>query len=534
MSNARVLILGSGIAGLSAALKVARFADVDLVAKDSLSEGSTRYAQGGIASVWSKEDSFEEHVRDTMTAGADLCHFDVVDVCVREGPGRVQELIDLGVQFTKRSVHSADYDLHREGGHGKRRILHADDLTGLEIERALIAKVRENPRIHVHENHIAIDLITEGKILKQFRKPGRVLGAYVLDSASKAVKTFRADFTVLATGGLGKVYLYTSNPDVATGDGVAMAFRAGARVANLEFIQFHPTCLYHPSAKNFLITEAMRGEGAVLRNSRGKDFMKKYHPMGSLAPRDIVARSIDIEMKHSGDKFVLLDATHLPREELKKKFPNIDDKCAEFGIDIGRDPIPVVPAAHYSCGGVVADLQARATIEGLYAIGEVACTGLHGANRLASNSLLEAVVFAHRAATDIEKQITETGTAAAKMSVPDVPAWDSGRAVPLEDQIDIAASWLEIRTLMQTYVGIVRSNKRLARARKRLELIRDEVNADYWATIVNRDLIELRNLITVALLIVECAETRRESRGLHSTLDYPERNDTDFKRDTLI
>jgi L-aspartate oxidase len=541
--KARVLILGTGIGGLTAALKFAeKDVSVTLVAKADAAEGATRYAQGGIASVWSKEDSFEEHKRDTHAAGAGLCREDVVDLCVREGPARVRELIEWGVEFTR--THTPDggtdptegFDLHREGGHGKRRILHADDLTGLAIEKALLKRVRAHPSIELLENHTAIDLITEGKLLKRFRKPGKCLGAYVLDSSSGKVRTIEADLTVLATGGAGKVYLYTSNPDTATGDGIAMAHRAGAKVANLEFMQFHPTCLYHPTARTFLITEALRGEGAVLKNLNGEEFMNRHHPLASLAPRDVVARAIDLEMKRTGDKYVLLDATHLSREELQKKFPNITETLQRLGIDPALTPIPVVPACHYTCGGVLTDLNGKTTLDRLYAIGEVACTGLHGANRLASNSLLEAVVFAHQVAEssqEIFRSLSHEETASLH-TLDRLPEWDSGCAVPLEEQIDIAAHWLEIRTLMWNYVGIVRSNRRLERATRRLELLKAEIQTYYWHYLPTQELIELRNLIQVAELIVQCARLRKESRGLHSTVDYPETDDLYFKQDTLI
>ncbi len=537
-SEHTALILGTGIAGLSSAIKFARKGfQVTLVCKCDPAEGSTRYAQGGIASVWSENDSFEEHAKDTLNAGAGLCHKNVVEVCVREGPARVRELIELGVQFTRASNLPSgsmppDFDLHREGGHGQRRILHADDLTGWAIEKALLEQIERHPKIHVLRDHVAIDLITEGKLLKRWRKPGRCLGAYVLDTQSGKIIALGADVTVLATGGAGKVYLYTSNPDVSTGDGIAMAFRAGAHVANLEFMQFHPTCLYHPGARTFLISEALRGEGAVLKTVGGEEFMSRYHPMASLAPRDVVARAIDMEMKRTGDKHVLLDATHLTRKEAQRRFPNIDDICLKHGIDMTRSPIPVVPAAHYMCGGVLVDLNSQTNIEGLYAVGEVACTGLHGANRLASNSLLEAVVFAERAvehaAATIDRKLGP------RELPPSLPEWNSGHAVPIEEQVDIAANWLEIRSLMWNYVGIVRSNRRLERARRRIEILKAEVNAYYWNFILTRDLIELRNLLTVADLIVQCATQRRESRGLHYTVDYPERDDLFFGRDTVL
>ena len=538
----QVLILGTGIAGLSCALKFAeRFPAirVTLVAKDRADEGSTRYAQGGIASVWSEQDSFEEHVQDTLAAGAGLCRAEIVRLCVGEGPDRIRELIDWGVKFTKKDTGAAvdpteEFDLHREGGHSRRRILHADDLTGLEIERALLEQARGHPQIEILENHIAIDLITEGKAFKRWRRAGRCLGAYVLDSSNGRIRTLAADLTVLATGGAGKVYLYTSNPDVATGDGVAMAHRAGAQVANLEFMQFHPTCLFHPSAQTFLISEALRGEGAVLRTLQGEAFMARHHALADLAPRDIVARAIDSEMKRTGDRHVWLDATTIP--DVARKFPNISETCLRLGIDITKDLIPVVPAAHYLCGGVSVNEHGETTLTGLYAIGEAACTGLHGANRLASNSLLEAVVFANR--------VFEHGSATVRGLVdgnitrptpPDpIPEWDSGHAVALEEQIDIAANWLELRTLMWNYVGIVRSNRRLERARRRIDLLKEEVNTYYWNFLLTRDLIELRNLLTVAELIIQCALERRESRGLHYTVDYAERDDAKFSADTVI
>ncbi|OFZ55173.1 MAG: L-aspartate oxidase [Bdellovibrionales bacterium RIFOXYC1_FULL_54_43] len=554
-----VLILGTGIAGLSTAIKFAQKGiAVTLVCKSDRAEGATRYAQGGIASVWSKDDSFDEHKKDTQVAGAGLCNEDVVDLCVREGPARIRELIELGVKFTR--THDAvdpteSFDLHREGGHGQRRILHADDLTGWAIERALLEQVTKSPLIRVLENHIAVDLITEAKTVQTGaggRQPGQCFGAYVLspESESKsqsesqsrqsgAVITITADITVLATGGAGKVYLYTSNPDIATGDGIAMAYRAGAKIANLEFMQFHPTCLYHPSARTFLISEAMRGEGALLKTLDGKEFMSRYHPMASLAPRDVVARAIDMEMKRTGDKHVVLDATHI--KDLKRKFPHIYESCQQFGIDIAEGPIPVVPACHYTCGGVRVDANARTNIGRLYAVGEVACTGLHGANRLASNSLLEAVVFGHRLVEHSSallsakaKDAQSDDLALTPVPIDRVPQWDSGKAVPMEERIDIAANWLEIRHIMWNYVGIVRSNRRLDRAKRRIDLLKAEVNAYYWDYLLTKDLVELRNLLLVAELIVECALRRKESRGLHYTVDFPKLDDKGFKRDTVL
>ena len=540
MSNNRristqALILGSGIAGLSAALKLAQKGlKVLVVCKGKLGEGSTAWAQGGIASVWSESDSFEQHEKDTMDAGAGLCNPKTVQICVHEGPERVRELIDYGVPFTKykEGDPAESFDLHKEGGHRKRRILHASDMTGLAIIETLSAQVRASSNIQVLEDHIGIDLITSTKMKKKAAGENRCLCVYVLNTVTKEIFTIQSQVTMLATGGAGKVYLYTSNPDSSSGDGIAMAARSGARIANMEFMQFHPTCLYHPDAKNFLITEALRGEGAVLKTADGKEFMENYHPMKSLAPRDIVARAIDMEIKRSGALFVHLDARSLGETELKEKFPNIYERCLKFGIDITKDPIPVVPACHYTCGGVWTDEYARTSIEGLYAIGEVASTGLHGANRLASNSLLEAAVFAHRA---VENAIPFIQSHPEKHRLPEpLPVWEAGHAVQLEERIDIAATWHEIRTLMWNYVGIVRSDKRLERARVRLGILREEINQYYWEFLLNSDLVELRNLATVADLIVQCASLRKESRGLHYNVDYPETNDRFFGHDTVI
>jgi L-aspartate oxidase len=557
-----VLILGTGIAGLSAALKFARSTEnpirVTVVAKADAAEGATRWAQGGIAAVWSKDDSIEEHKQDTFVAGGGLCSEKIVDLCVREGPDRVRELIELGVEFTRVASPNGEtldptkvdpaeaFDLHREGGHGQRRILHAADLTGWAIEKALLAQAAANPNISILEDYCGIDLLTEAKLDRSasasfaMGKTGRCLGAYVLNSRTGRVETIGADVTVLATGGAGKVYLYTSNPDTATGDGIAMAYRAGAKVANLEFIQFHPTCLFHPTARTFLITEALRGEGAVLRNLDGEAFMDRIHPLGSLAPRDIVARGIDLEMKRTGHRHVHLDCSTIPAEKLRTHFPNIYETCLRYGIDITAQAIPVVPAAHYTCGGVLVDEHARTTIEGLYAVGEVSCTGLHGANRLASNSLLEAVVFAHRAWIDGVREIAEieklraSGGRSERELPEGLPEWSVGQAVEIEEQIDIAATWHEIRSIMWNYVGIVRSNRRLARAKRRLDIIKEEITEYYWSHFLTRDLIELRNLVDVANLIVLSAQLRKESRGLHYTVDFPERDDVFFKRDTVL
>ncbi len=524
----QVLIIGSGIAGLTAALRCARFASVTLLAKDTLLESNTLYAQGGIASVWSDADSFESHIEDTLRAGAGLCRADAVNAAVRDGPTHVARLIELGAQFVRGSDHGID--LHQEGGHSHRRILHDHDASGRAIQAALVENVRKNQSIRVLEHSAAIDLIMENKLLRKDKDKnlGQCLGAYVLDTKSGAIQPFAADLTVLATGGAGKVYLYTTNPDVATGDGIAMAARARARIANLEFMQFHPTCLFHPNAKNFLITEAIRGEGAVLRNLQGEAFMKGRHPMADLAPRDIVARAIDEELKRVDAPHVWLDIS--PITDFDVKFPTISKRCRELGIE-PKDGIPVIPAAHYLCGGVLTDLVGRTSIPGLAAIGEVACTGLHGSNRLASNSLLEGLVFAHRLADWAENEIEYHRT---RVKPANLPVWDMGRAVDIEERIDISASWREIRTLMWNYVGIIRSDRRLKRAQERLLQIRHEVNEDYWKFKVNRELLELRNLLTVAELIVECALSRKESRGLHANVDYPERDDRNFLKDTVI
>ena len=523
------LVLGSGLAGLFFALKVAPRGRVAIVTKKDRAESNTNYAQGGIASVTSKEDSFESHVRDTLTAGAGLCKQDVVRTIVEDGPARIAELIELGMKFSERDAPDEDggkqLDLGREGGHSKRRILHAKDVTGREIERALLNAAARQPNIQIFENHLAIDLITSQKL--GYVGANRCLGAYVFDKKSGRVWTFTAPVTILATGGCGKVYLYTTNPDIATGDGEAMAYRAGAAVANMEFVQFHPTCLYHPQAKSFLISEAVRGEGGVLKSLEGVEFMDACHPLKSLAPRDVVARAIDSEMKKSGAEHVWLDITNKPARFIIERFPNIYQTCLRYGIDITKEPIPVVPAAHYQCGGVVTNVDGETGIAGLYAVGEVACTGLHGANRLASNSLLEALVCAHRAAQHV-----------AKYSSPKtdlkIPLWQSGDASNPDEMVVVAHNWDEIRRLMWDYVGIVRTNKRLARAQKRIANLQEEIHDYYWNFIVTSDLLELRNIATVAELIVRCAQMRPESRGLHYNLDYPEANPEWSQRDTVL
>ncbi|MFO7569713.1 MAG: L-aspartate oxidase [Smithellaceae bacterium] len=519
------LIIGSGIAGLSLAIKASTLGSVAIVTKKEKSESNTNYAQGGIAAVTDKTDSFEEHIQDTLDCGGGLCHQDVVDFVVREAPPRIQELVDWGVNFTRSEIPPNTYDLGQEGGHHRRRVLHAKDLTGREIERALHEKVAALKNVTIFENHIGIDLVIQkdnaGKTIN-------CLGAYVLDINNDEIHTYRAKYTILSTGGAGKVYLITTNPDIATGDGIAMAYRAGAKIANMEFIQFHPTCLFHPEAKAFLISEAVRGEGGILKLKNGETFMEKYHPMNSLAPRDVVAKAIDTEIKQSGDEYVLLDITHHSREFLIDRFPNIYHKCLEYGIDMALQPIPIAPAAHYICGGVAVNHEGKTSIDNLFACGEVSCTGLHGANRLASNSLLEALVYSHRVYLKIAKSIRQT-----ELSDMPIPPWDSGETSESDDIIVVTNNWDEIRRCMWNYVGIVRSDKRLERAARRIDLIQREINEYYWNYKVTKDLIELRNITTVAKLIVRSARRRKESRGLHFTMDYPETL-SDYQKDTVI
>ncbi len=528
------LIIGSGVAGLNFALRVARVGRVALVTKKEAMESNTNLAQGGIAAVLGEGDSFDLHIQDTLASGAGLCHAEVVDLVVREGPERIRELIDYGVNFSRCGPQTDRFDLGREGGHSRNRIVHTADMTGREVERALLENARAHPNITFYENHIAIDLLTFSTRMKRglvtTTHEEHCCGAYVLDRTANQVKTFGARIVLLATGGAGKVYLYTSNPDIATGDGIAMAYRAGATVANLEFVQFHPTCLYHPEAKNFLISEAVRGEGGILRDARGRAFMEDYDPAKDLACRDVVARAIDTELKRSGDDAVFLDISHRDADFVRTRFPNLYANCQRFGIDMTREPIPVVPAAHYICGGVVTDTHGRTDIRHLYAVGETACTGLHGANRLASNSLLEALVYAQRAA---EQAATEFKTMAAP-ACPPPPAWDEVGTTDSDENIMVSQNWDEIRRFMWSYVGIVRSDKRLERAWRRMQLIRQEIHDYYWNFRVTPDLIELRNLAVVAELIIRSARHRKESRGLHYNLQYPQSDDQRWRKDTVL
>ncbi|MCP4677577.1 MAG: L-aspartate oxidase [Deltaproteobacteria bacterium] len=515
------LVIGSGVAGLTFARAVADRGRVLVLSKKTAEESATRKAQGGIASVMDIEDSFEAHVQDTLTCGRGLCKKAVVEACVQDGPARIKELQAIGADFTKSVDEPETLALGREGGHSARRIVHAADATGLEVVRTLLGFVRELPNVEILEDHMAIDLI----VPDQESSKRVCMGAYVLDIENDEVHTVLAPVTVLATGGAGKVYLYTSNPDISTGDGVAMAFRAGARVANMEFFQFHPTILFHPQAKGALISEAVRGEGAILRDAAGRAFMSDYDPAKELAPRDVVARAIDSEMKRSGDDCVFLDATHLGADFLHRRFPNISASCSKFGIDITSQPIPVVPAAHYTCGGIVTDVDGHTDVTGLFAIGETACTGLHGANRLASNSLLEGLVFAHRAGR-IAKEVL-------RPDISRIADWKSGNATHSDETVVVSHDWDEIRRYMWNYVGIVRSDKRLMRARRRHDMIMAEIREYYWNYHVTADLLELRNIATMADLIIDSALTRKESRGLHYTSDYPDEV-PDAAKDTIM
>ena len=524
------LVLGSGIAGLCFAIKASATGTVAVVSKKEKIESNTNYAQGGIAAVTGEHDSFASHIRDTLECGDGLCSEDIVRMVVTEGPERTRELITWGVEFTRGEIYASEFDLGKEGGHSHRRVLHADDQTGREIERALIEKAGDQKNITIYENHFAVNLICESH-LRELPEGAEdtCLGAYVFDTVNNCVHTFRARFVMLATGGSGKVYLITTNPDIATGDGIAMAYRAGAEISNMEFIQFHPTCLSHPEATSFLISEALRGEGGILRLKNGTPFMERYHPMKDLAPRDIVARAIDAELKKTGDDHVLLDMSHRSRQFLKKRFPAIYGTCVQFGIDMAVDAIPVAPAAHYQCGGVAINAFGETNIRRLFACGEVACSGLHGANRLASNSLLEAVVIAHRAYS----RVCST-TDAGGYGHLSIPPWNPGGATPSDESVLVSHNWEEIRLCMSNYVGIVRSDKRLERAWRRIDLICQEINEYYWNFTITADLLELRNLAAVAKIIIECARTRKESRGLHYNIDYPERDDINWRKDTAV
>ena len=509
------LIIGTGLAGFTLALNLAHTKKIGLITKQSFLDGASNRAQGGIAAALSKDDSSSKHIHDTLNAGAGLCSETTVNHVIENGPQAIEWLIKQGVSFTRDGNSDTGYHLTQEGGHGMRRVIHTDDATGKAVQQTLGKKIHQHPNISILEHHIAIDLITSDKLLHDTEYPTkRCLGAYVLDKKNDRVRTITAQNTILATGGASKVYLYTTNPDTATGDGIAMGWRAGCRVANMEFIQFHPTCLYHPHAKSFLISEAIRGEGGLLKLPNGKRFMSKHDDRAELASRDVVARAIDFEMKKRGLDCVYLDITHKPANFLKSHFPNIYSKCLELGIDISKQPIPVVPAAHYTCGGILTDNNGKTDLNNLYAIGETAHTGLHGANRLASNSLLECIVFAQAAAKDIMNQ--------SPISTPELPAWDESRVTDADEEIVISHNWDELRHFMWSYVGIVRTTKRLQRAQRRIALLREEIDEYYTNFRVTSDLLELRNLVDTADLIVKSAKLRHESRGLHFSLDYPE------------
>jgi len=513
------LVIGSGVAGLYFSLKAAEHGSVTIITKKRPDDTATNLAQGGIAAVLGPDDSIGAHIEDTLVVGDGLCKRDIVELTVREGPAHVRALAEMGAAFDRDA--SGELNLAREGGHNKRRVAHYKDVTGSEVQRALLAAVAQHDDITLLDEHIAIDLLSMAK----YGGEPTCFGAYVLDNKTGEVKTIIARATVLATGGTGKVYIYTSNPDVATGDGIAMGYRIGAQVANMEFVQFHPTVLFHPHAKSFLISEALRGEGGILKLADGSEFMDAYHPLKSLGPRDVVARAIDNELKKSGDDSVFLDMTHLDADFVRSRFPTIAERCAELGIDITTQPIPVVPAAHYMCGGLVTDEYGQTTIPNLFAIGETSCTGLHGACRLASNSLLEGLVFGARAA----ERVRDT-----QWRVPStVVKWSSGDATDSDDAIVVALNWDETRRFMWSYVGIVRSDKRIERACHRIELLRQEIKEYYWDFKITADIIELRNLALVAHLIIESARRRKESRGLHYTLDYPGKSE-DWQRDTLV
>lgn len=523
------LVIGGGAAGLDLSLRLAELGSVQLITKTDVQESNSRYAQGGIAAVLDAEDRFELHIEDTHRAGAGLCHQDTVQFVVENGTRAVNRLIQLGVPFTR--TPEGPCHLTREGGHSNRRVVHSADATGQAVIQTLLAKVQQHPNIEIYQNHLAIDLITSHKIGRFTPdQPNRCLGCYTLDLEHDTVITQQARFTTLATGGAGKVYLYTSNPDIATGDGIAMAYRAGCRVANMEFIQFHPTCLYHPKAKSFLISEAVRGEGGILVLADGDRFMERHHPRRELAPRDIVARAIDFELKRTGNDCVFLDITAKGERFIREHFPNIHAKCLELGIDMVQEPIPVVPAAHYTCGGILTKLDGTTDLANLFALGEVSHTGLHGANRLASNSLLECLVFAEAVEQTIRNLLTEEDSS---HCIP-LPPWDDFDTHPCDEAVLISHNWDEIRRFMSHYVGIVRSDSRLARARRRIELLQQEINEYYWNCRISRDLLELRNIALVASLIIRSAIHRKESRGLHYNTNHSERDDALWAKDTVL
>ncbi|MBY0499533.1 MAG: L-aspartate oxidase [Nitrosomonas sp.] len=514
-NNYDTLIIGSGLAGFSLALHLAQHQKVCIVTKQAAESGASSWAQGGIAAALSNEDSPSQHVQDTLIAGSGLCDEGITRFVTENAADAIHWLIAQGVIFTYDQTSETGYHLTQEGGHSTRRIIHSGDATGKAVQQALIQKIRLHPNITVLEHHIAIDLITDDRLTDSTKdRNKRCIGAYILDKKKDKVLSFAAQNTVLATGGASKVYLYTTNPDTATGDGIAMGWRAGCRIANMEFIQFHPTCLYHPHAKSFLISEAVRGEGGLLKLPNGERFMLWHDQRGELAPRDIVARAIDFEMKKRGLDCVYLDISHKPENFLKEHFPTIYARCLKLGIDITKEPIPVVPAAHYTCGGVITDNHGKTDLSNLYAIGETAHTGLHGANRLASNSLLECLVLAQTAGSDIISQPTN--------ELPKLPDWDESRVTDADEEIVIAHNWDELRRFMWNYVGIVRTTKRLQRAQHRIELLREEIDEYYTNFRVTSDLLELRNLVDSADLIVRCALQRHESRGLHYSKDYPD------------
>jgi len=505
------LIIGSGISGLSLALNLSKLVPEEkvlLITKESLHESSTFYAQGGIACVWDKSDNFEKHIHDTIIAGDGLCDENVVRKIITQAPDRIKDLIDLGIEFTRNE--EGEYNLGQEGGHSQRRILHINDQTGQSVEQALINKVKKLNNVEIKEYWCAVNLYAENF---------KCYGAYALNQESGEIHNIAAKATILATGGAGKIYLYTTNPDIASGDGIAMAYRAGCSISNMEFYQFHPTCLYHPYAKSFLISEAMRGEGAILKDFDGKQFMGNYHPKKELAPRDVVSRAIDAELKKSGDDYVLLDiASYKTPDFITSHFPGIYEQCLKFNIDITKEPIPIVPAAHYCCGGVVAGIDGSTEVKNLYVIGESSCTGLHGANRLASNSLLEGLVNAYECSHTLEKKISD-------LKIKEFPEWEPGNAVPSTEAVVLSQNWDEVRRFMWNYVGIVRTDKRLQRAKKRINLLQDEINQYYWDFRIEKNLIELRNLATVAKIIIVSAISRKESRGIHYNLDYPKKSE---------